>query len=202
MDFEQVGELKIGQVGIVNLCICIFDVECFICEMYDCVVCVFKLFGCVVVILDFGGLSQMFDVVMVWVLFDGLCGVGVLLVVLVYGIIEIELLFQQFGLFLLVKFCVQYECVEVEFVVLLLVLELLCCICVVVVMFVLVVVFLVVVVLQFGCMQISNVWLGQQLYVENCDLIVMVMVGVGVEVIVDGSIYIYGMLWGCVLVGV
>lgn len=203
-DYEQVGELKIGQVGIVNLCICIFDVECFVQEMCECVICVLKLFGCVVVIFDFGGLSQVLDVVIVQVLVDGLCSVGVLLVVLVYGISVIDLFLQQFGLLLLVKFCVQYECVEVELVLLLFVLELCCVVCVELklVLVMLVVKVVDVVVLKLGCMQLGNVCLGQQLYVENCDLIVMVIVGVGVEVIVDGSIYIYGILCGCVLVGV
>lgn len=44
--------------------------------------------------------------------------------------------------------------------------------------------------------------LGQCIYVRGGDLVVLVMVSVGVEVIVDGNIYIYVLFCGCVLVGV
>lgn len=201
MDFEQAGELKIGQVGIANLRIRTLDVERLTREMHDRVARAPKLFGRAAVILDFGGLSQMPDVATARALLDGLRGAGVLPVALAYGTIETELLSQQLGLPLLAKFRAQYERAEAE------------------------------PVApppapepprrtraaaatpapvaappaaaasQPGRMQTSNVRSGQQLYAENCDLTVMATVGAGAEVIADGSIHIYGTLRGRALAG-
>ena len=109
MDFEQAGELKIGQVGIANLRIRTLDVERLTREMHDRVARAPKLFGRAAVILDFGGLSQIPDVATAKALLDGLRSAGVLPVALAYGTTETELLSQQLGLPLLAKFRAQYE---------------------------------------------------------------------------------------------
>ncbi|WP_448133228.1 septum site-determining protein MinC [Stenotrophomonas rhizophila] len=209
MDFEQAGELKIGQVGIANLRIRTLDVERLTREMHDRVARAPKLFGRAAVILDFGGLSQIPDVATAKALLDGLRSAGVLPVALAYGTTETELLSQQLGLPLLAKFRAQYERAELD------------------------------AVSaappppapapapapapeparraraatpaavpatpakapQPGRMQTSNVRSGQQLYAENCDLTVMATVGAGAEVIADGSIHIYGTLRGRALAG-
>ncbi|WP_447592494.1 septum site-determining protein MinC [Stenotrophomonas rhizophila] len=205
MDFEQAGELKIGQVGIANLRIRTLDVERLTREMHDRVARAPKLFGRAAVILDFGGLSQIPDVATAKALLDGLRSAGVLPVALAYGTTETELLSQQLGLPLLAKFRAQYERAELD----------------------------AVPVAppppapapapeparraraatpaavpaapakapQPGRMQTSNVRSGQQLYAENCDLTVMATVGAGAEVIADGSIHIYGTLRGRALAG-
>ncbi|MGE8218040.1 MAG: septum site-determining protein MinC [Stenotrophomonas maltophilia] len=204
MDFEQAGELKIGQVGIANLRIRTLDVERLTREMHDRVARAPKLFGRAAVILDFGGLSQIPDVATAQALLDGLRSAGVLPVALAYGTTETERLSQQLGLPLLAKFRAQYERADLE----------------------------AVPAAppppapapeparrpraaaapaaapadpakapQPGRMQTSNVRSGQQLYAENCDLTVMATVGAGAEVIADGSIHIYGTLRGRALAG-
>ena len=204
MDYEQAGELKIGQVGIANLRIRTMDVERLVQEMNERVNRAPKLFGRAAVILDFGGLSRTPDVASAKALLDGLRGAGVLPVALAYGTSEIELLSQQLGLPLLAKFRAQYERADAEptppraappaapareprraapa-----------------------------VAALAAapapgeppkpGRMQLANVRSGQQLYAENCDLTVMGTVGAGAEVIADGSIHIYGTLRGRALAG-
>lgn len=203
MDFEQAGELKIGQVGIANLRIRTLDVDRLTREMHDRVARAPKLFGRAAVILDFGGLSQIPDVATARALLDGLRSAGVLPVALAYGTTETERLSQQLGLPLLAKFRAQYERAELD----------------------------AVAAAppppppapeparraravapvaaaaepakpaQPGRMQTSNVRSGQQLYAENCDLTVMATVGAGAEVIADGSIHIYGTLRGRALAG-
>ncbi|WP_416058205.1 septum site-determining protein MinC [Stenotrophomonas maltophilia] len=203
-DYEQAGELKIGQVGIANLRIRTLDVERLVQEMQERVNRAPKLFGRAAVILDFGGLSQVPDVATAQALVDGLRGAGVLPVALAYGTTAIDLLSQQLGLPLLAKFRAQYERAEAE------------------------------pappppaapapaprraakaepapaapvgkapdaAAPQPGRMQLGNVRSGQQLYAENCDLTVMATVGAGAEVIADGSIHIYGTLRGRALAG-
>ena len=61
LDYEQAGELKIGQVGIANLRIRTLDVERLTQEMRERVTRAPKLFGRAAVILDFGGLSKLPD---------------------------------------------------------------------------------------------------------------------------------------------
>lgn len=204
-DYEQAGELKIGQVGIANLRIRTLDVERLVQEMQERVNRAPKLFGRAAVILDFGGLSQVPDVATAQALVDGLRGAGVLPVALAYGTTAVDLLSQQLGLPLLAKFRAQYERAEAE------------------------------pappppapapeprraakaepaaapvapvgkaadaAAPQPGRMQLGNVRSGQQLYAENCDLTVMATVGAGAEVIADGSIHIYGTLRGRALAG-
>lgn len=189
LDFEQAGELKIGQVGIANLRIRTLDVERLVGEMRERVTRAPKLFGRAAVILDFGGLSQLPDRTTAQSLLNGLRDAGVLPVALAYGTRETEMLAEQLGLPLLAKFRAQYERVEAEpappprrpepappppppapaa---------------------------------QPGRMQLGAVRSGQQLYAENCDLTVLSTVGAGAEVIADGSIHIYGTLRGRALAG-
>lgn len=189
VDFEQAGELKIGQVGIANLRIRTLDVPRLVREMQDRVTRAPKLFGHAAVILDFGGLAQTPDLATAKALLDGLRSAGVLPVALAYGTSEIDLLSQQLGIPLLAKFRAQYETAAVSppppppppparaepaapvarpap-----------------------------------GRMQRNAVRSGQQLYAENCDLTVLSTVGAGAEVIADGSIHIYGTLRGRALAG-
>ncbi|MGE6333300.1 septum site-determining protein MinC, partial [Stenotrophomonas sp. NPDC077659] len=200
-DYEQAGELKIGQVGIANLRIRTLDVQRLVQEMQERVNRAPKLFGRAAVILDFGGLSQVPDASTAQALVDGLRSAGVLPVALAYGTSAVDLLSQQLGLPLLAKFRAQYERAEAEpappppapaprraakaepapatpvgkaada------------------------------AAPQPGRMQLGNVRSGQQLYAENCDLTVMATVGAGAEVIADGSIHIYGTLRGRALAG-
>ena len=197
LDFEQAGELKIGQVGIANLRIRTLDVERLCQEMRERVARAPKLFGRAAVILDFGGLTHTPDVATASALLEGLRQAGVLPVALAYGTQETELLSQQLGLPLLAKFRAQYERADaapapapapaapppapepapraapsapVA-------------------------------APQPGRMQLGAVRSGQQLYAENSDLTVMSTVGAGAEVIADGSIHIYGTLRGRALAG-
>lgn len=186
VDFEQAGELKIGQVGIANLRVRTLDVARLVQEMRERVTRAPKLFGRAAVILDFGGLSQVPDLATAKALLDGLRDAGVLPVALAYGTSEIDLLSQQLGVPLLAKFRAQYEPTAASpppppptradppapaarpap-----------------------------------GRMQRTAVRSGQQLYAENCDLTVLSTVGAGAEVIADGSIHIYGTLRGRALAG-
>ena len=202
MDYEQAGELKIGQVGIANLRIRTMDVERLVQEMRERVIRAPKLFGRAAVILDFGGLSRTPDVSSAQALLDGLRGAGVLPVALAYGTTETDLLSQQLGLPLLAKFRAQYErpdagetgapppresrraaaaaapvAVAAPTAPASTAAP------------------------KPGRMQLSNVRSGQQLYAENCDLTVNATVGAGAEVIADGSIHIYGTLRGRALAG-
>ncbi|MGE8232084.1 MAG: septum site-determining protein MinC [Stenotrophomonas sp.] len=201
LDYEQAGELKIGQVGIANLRIRTLDVERLAQEMRERVARAPKLFGRAAVILDFGGLSQLPDLATAQQLVNGLREAGVLPVALAYGTSETETLSQQLGLPVLAKFRAQYEPLEAEpapapaaaapkqskrttaaatppaaspsad------------------------------AAPQPGRMQLTTVRSGQQLYAENCDLTVLSTVGAGAEVIADGSIHIYGTLRGRALAG-
>lgn len=193
LDFEQAGELKIGQVGIANLRIRTLDVPRLTQEMRERVARAPKLFGRAAVILDFGGLSQTPDVDTARALLEGLREAGVLPVALAYGTTEIEQLSVALGLPLLAKFRAQYERLDggaaptpppppapvaapapppppaaVP---------------------------------KPGRMQRNAVRSGQQLYAENADLTVLSTVGAGAEVIADGSIHIYGNLRGRALAG-
>lgn len=190
-DYEQAGELKIGQVGIANLRVRTLDVARLVQEMHERVARAPKLFGRAAVILDFGGLSQTPDTATAQALLEGLREAGVLPVALAYGTSEIEQLSVQLGLPLLAKFRAQYESADAApaappprrapepappppapaaap---------------------------------QPGRMQRGAVRSGQQLYAENCDLTVLSTVGAGAEVIADGSIHIYGTLRGRALAG-
>ena len=204
MDFEQAGELKIGQVGIANLRVRTLDVERLAGEMRDRVARAPKLFGRAAVIVDFGGLAATPDAATARALIEALREAGVLPVALAYGSSDNEKLAVALGLPLLSKFRAQYEsapgaaepaspsapaagapapppaCRA-----------------------------------QApapapargaaaaapGLIQAAPVRSGQQVYAENRDLTVLSAVGAGAEVIADGSIHIYGPLRGRALAG-
>lgn len=198
MDYEQAGELKIGQVGIANLRVRTLDVERLVDEMRDRVQRAPKLFARAAVVLDFGGLAQTPDLTTARSLIDGLRGAGVLPVALAYGTSETERLAEQLDLPLLAKFRAQYERVEGD-----------------------------AVpaaasapapaateaprreastppatpVASPGLIQSAPVRSGQQVYADNRDLTVLTSVGAGAEVIADGSVHIYGPLRGRALAG-
>ena len=205
IDYEQAGELKIGQVGIANLRVRTLDVAQLAAEMRDRVQRAPKLFARAAVILDFGGLTRTPDVATARALVEGLREAGVLPVALAYGTREIEELSVAIGLPLLAKFRAQYErtgdapaepapapraaskaapapAPEPP--------------------------------APAGApqpsgqqgsapgmMQAAPVRSGQQVYAENSDLTVLTTVGAGAEVIADGSIHIYGALRGRALAG-
>ncbi|HSX65150.1 MAG TPA: septum site-determining protein MinC [Pseudoxanthomonas sp.] len=210
LDYEQAGELKIGQVGIANLRIRTLDVPQLIREMRERVERAPKLFGRAAVIIDFGGLAKTPEVATAQALLDGLRDAGVLPVALAYGTREIEQLAEQLDLPLLSKFRAQYERVDGG---------------------------MpaashppaparaseraaqeraaperaaqepakapapAAAASKPGLMQKTPVRSGQQLYAENRDLTVLSTVGAGAEVIADGSIHIYGTLRGRALAG-
>ena len=201
LDFEQAGELKIGQVGIANLRVRTLDVARLVDEMRGRVQRAPKMFGRAAVVLDFGGLSQTPDAATVRELIDGLRGAGVLPVALAYGTTETERLSEALGLPLLAKFRAQYERADEATSV------------------------------PApaapppreapaaaapakappaiaaasagnpGMMHSTPVRSGQQIYADNRDLTVLTTVGAGAEVIADGSVHIYGPLRGRALAG-
>lgn len=206
-NYEQAGELKIGQVGIANLRVRTLDVDKLAAEMRERVARAPKLFARAAVVVDFGGLAQTPDTATARALVEALRDAGVLPVALAYGTSENEALAIELGLPLLAKFRAQYEAagtgagaasaaspssqpVDRE---------------------------------kpaadaapaktaprapaapglgQPGLMQAAPVRSGQQVYAENRDLTVLTAVGAGAEVIADGSIHIYGPLRGRALAG-
>ncbi|MCM2336042.1 MAG: hypothetical protein NDI66_04585, partial [Pseudomonas sp.] len=109
VDYEQAGELKIGQVGIANLRVRTLDVGKLVDEMRDRVQRAPKLFARAAVVIDFGGLTRTPDVATARALLEGLRAAGVLPVALAYGTSETERLSEALGLPLLAKFRAQYE---------------------------------------------------------------------------------------------
>ena len=198
MDFEQAGELKIGQVGIANLRVRTLDVARLADEMRDRVARAPKLFARAAVIVDFGGLAATPDAATARALIAALREAGVLPVALAYGSSDNEKLAVELGLPLLSKFRAQYESAggasepapaasapapaaaaprpaapaaparATS---------------------------------APGLIQAAPVRSGQQVYAENRDLTVLSQVGAGAEVIADGSIHIYGPLRGRALAG-
>ena len=198
MDFEQAGELKIGQVGIANLRVRTLDVARLADEMRDRVARAPKLFARAAVIVDFGGLAATPDAATARALIAALREAGVLPVALAYGSSDNEKLAVELGLPLLSKFRAQYEAAGgasepapaasapapaaaasrpaapaapargTS---------------------------------APGLIQAAPVRSGQQVYAENRDLTVLSQVGAGAEVIADGSIHIYGPLRGRALAG-
>src|SRR5690606_36121227 len=196
MDFEQAGELKIGQVGVANLRVRTLDVERLGAEMRDRVARAPKLFARAAVIVDFGGLAATPDVATARALIEALREAGVLPVALAWGSSDNEKLAVELGLPLLSKFRAQYEPVagagDAA---------------------------RVAIASRAaeappaaaakaapaggepGTIQTAPVRSGQQVYAENRDLTVLSAVGAGAEVIADGSIHIYGALRGRALAG-
>jgi septum site-determining protein MinC len=199
-DYEQAGELKIGQVGIANLRIRTLDPLRLAAEMRERVDSAPKLFRHAAVILDFGGLSECPDAAAVRALVAALREAGVLPVAIAYGTSAIEALAREVSLPLLAKFRVAYESAAVG------------------------------AAFgrdqppqeeesrpkaaptvapaapakpaaEPGLVHTAPVRSGQQVYAQNRDLTVCAMVGAGAEVIADGSIHIYGALRGRALAG-
>jgi septum site-determining protein MinC len=204
-DYEQAGELKIGQVGIANLRVRVLDVAKLLAEMSERVQRAPKLFERAAVVIDFGSLSRCPDAASARELVKGLQQAGVLPVALAFGTTEVEKLSREIGLPLLAKFRAQYERIAetatpapapverapVE----------------------------PAAVARAepvaapaapapampqaspGLMHVAPVRSGQQVYAQNRDLTVCAMVGAGAEVIADGSVHIYGPLRGRALAG-
>lgn len=197
-DYEQAGELKMGQVGIANLRIRTFDVGRLAQEMRERVVRAPKLFERAAVVVDFGGLSRTPDVQTARNLLDALREAGVFPVALSYGTRETEALAIELGLPLLSKFRAQYESqpqqavpesppaapepppAAVSEVQTTPMPESASAI---------------------SLLHTSAVRSGQQIYAQNRDLAVVAPVGAGAEVIADGSIHVYGPLRGRALAG-
>ncbi|MHB8911063.1 MAG: septum site-determining protein MinC [Lysobacter sp.] len=205
-DFEQAGELKIGQVGIANLRVRTLDVARLVDEMRGRVQRAPKLFARAAIVLDFGGLAQTPDAATAQRLIDGLRDAGVLPVALAYGTSETERLAEALGLPLLSKFRAQYERADDAAVV--------------------AAPSTATVAAEDaatrkpptapgadsaattatsapapGMMHSAPVRSGQQIYADNRDLTVLTTVGAGAEVIADGSVHIYGPLRGRALAG-
>jgi len=190
-DFSQAGELKIGQVGIANLRVRVFDTARLAAEMAERVRGAPNLFERAAVILDFGGLAACPTAAEVNALADALRKAGVKPVGIAYGTTEIDALSRATGLPLLAKFRASYErsepappapaveapaapapapaakAVPAE----------------------------------PGLVHVHPVRSGQQVYAQQRDLTVCATVGAGAEVIADGSIHIYGALRGRALAG-
>jgi len=196
-DYEQAGELKIGQVGIANLRVRRLEVSKLADEMRERVARAPKLFARAALVIDFGGLAQSPPVADAHALVQALREAGVIPVALAYGSNENEQLALQLDLPVLAKFRAQYEqaasssrqvssteatartnpdpppAAQAR--------------------------------LappgMPGLVQTTPVRSGQQIYAENRDLTALVAVGAGAEVIADGSIHIYGPLRGRALAG-
>ena len=211
-NYEQAGELKIGQVGIANLRVRTLDVAKLAEEMRERVARAPKLFARAAVVVDFGGLPGTPPLAEARALVDALREAGVIPVALAWGSQDNEQLAVQLGLPLLAKFRAQYEraagetapvdgapaptaparSVAVD-------------------------------AAESrtavqpaaakavpataasnanpGLVQTAPVRSGQQVYADNRDLTVLAAVGAGAEVIADGSIHIYGALRGRALAG-
>jgi septum site-determining protein MinC len=201
-DYEQAGELKIGQVGIANLRIRTLDPARLADEMARRVQSAPKLFANAAVILDFGALSACPDAATVRALVAALRDAGVLPVGIAYGTSQIEALSREVQLPLLAKFRAAYEYADGS------------------------VGAAVGAAVRRdppaqntasrltaaptpapppkaepGTMHTTPVRSGQQVYAQNRDLTVCATVGAGAEVIADGSIHIYGALRGRALAG-
>ncbi len=201
-DYEQAGELKIGQVGIANLRVRTLDVARLAAEMAERVRGAPKLFERAGVILDFGGLSECPSTGTVRALVEALQDAGVLPVGIAYGTSAIDAMAREVGLPLLAKFRASYESAnagaapaatapaarakpeprpepkaEAKPVA------------------------AKAAPADPGMMQLAPVRSGQQVFAQGRDLTVCAMVGAGAEVIADGSIHIYGALRGRALAG-
>ncbi|MFA5590394.1 MAG: septum site-determining protein MinC [Lysobacteraceae bacterium] len=202
-DFEQAGELKVGQVGIANLRIRTLDVARLGAEMRERVTRAPNLFARAAVIVDFGGLSQVPDAAIARQLLDELRHAGVLPVALAYGTRDNDALAQELGLPLLARFRAQYETSPGSEAVAAPVVEaapaapaappaaaaappeLPAAAAPAAV----------------SLMHTTPVRSGQQVYAQGRDLVVAANVGAGAEVIADGSIHVYGPLRGRALAG-
>jgi septum site-determining protein MinC len=193
-DYEQAGELKMGQVGIANLRIRQFDVARLAQEMRERVQRAPKMFERAAVILDFSALSALPPAAQVADLVDALRDAGALPCAIAYGTPAMDALARDLGLPVLAKFRAAYERsgeaepapaqappprapepapaptpppVRGE----------------------------------PGLIHSHPIRSGQQVYAAQRDLTVLTTVGAGAEVLADGSIHIYGALRGRALAG-
>lgn len=188
-NYEQAGDLKIGQVGIANLRIRTLDIPALAEEMRQRIARAPVMFSRAAVIIDFSALAQLPSVDVAQQLINALREAGALPIALAYGSSQNNALAEALGLPVVAKFRAQYEqpsatpatparapeptpapaaAVGGH---------------------------------EPGLMQTSSVRSGQQLYAQQRDLTVVGMVGAGAEVISDGSIHIYGPLRGRALAG-
>ncbi|MBW8824158.1 MAG: septum site-determining protein MinC [Xanthomonadales bacterium] len=197
-NYEQAGDLKIGQVGIANLRIRRFDVPRLGDEMRERVQRAPALFRRAAVIVDFGGLTTLPSVDDARALLAALREAGVIPVALAYGTSENDKLAEALDLPTLAKFRAQYErtggdaapapapvaaaapesraaatpapaAAAIA--------------------------------ADPGLVLTAPVRSGQQVYAEQRDLTVVGTVGAGAEVMADGSVHIYGSLRGRALAG-
>ncbi|OPZ13547.1 MAG: Septum site-determining protein MinC [Alphaproteobacteria bacterium ADurb.BinA280] len=191
-NYEQAGELKIGQVGIANLRIKTMDVAKLAAEMRERVLRAPKMFEHAAVILDFGSLSRCPNAEAAADLVKQLRDAGVLPVALAVGTSDIEALAREIDLPLLARFRAQYESsaaryderpvaakepAAVSAAAPTAATE------------------------TTGLLHVTPLRSGQQIYAQTRDLIVNAMVGNGAEAIADGSIHVYGALRGRALAG-
>ena len=192
-EYEQAGELKIGQVGIANLRVREWDIDRLAAEMRERVERAPKLFLHAAVVVDLGSLSRCPSSQETRRLLEGLSAAGVHPVALAFGTSEIERLAGELDLPLLAKFRAQYEsghtlpppasepaaaapapaaaapAAAPR---------------------------------AIGSQVVElPVRSGQQVYAQQRDLTVLSGVGAGAEVIADGSIHVYGALRGRALAG-
>ncbi len=200
-NYEQAGDLKIGQVGIANLRLRVFDIERLGAEMRERVERAPALFRRAAVIVDFGGLSSLPTVTDARTLLAALRDAGVIPVALAYGTSENDKLAEALDLPTLAKFRAQYERAggdaaapapapaaaatetrraapaPVPAPVPAATQS------------------------EPGMVLTSPVRSGQQVYAEQRDLTVVGTVGAGAEVMADGSVHVYGSLRGRALAG-
>lgn len=188
-NYEQAGDLKIGQVGIANLRIRTLDIPTLAEEMRQRIARAPVMFSRAAVIIDFSALAQLPSVDVAQQLISALREAGALPIALAYGSSQNNALAEALDLPVVAKFRAQYEqsnaapaasarapeptpapaaTVGGH---------------------------------EPGLMQTSSVRSGQQLYAQQRDLTVVGMVGAGAEVISDGSIHVYGPLRGRALAG-
>ncbi len=197
-NYEQAGDLKIGQVGIANLRIRTLDIARLGDEMRERVQRAPALFRRAAVIVDFGGLTSLPSVEDARALLAALRDAGVIPVALAYGTSENDKLAEALDLPTLAKFRAQYERAGGETtapapvpttaipephaapapapVIATSAAE-------------------------PGLVLATPVRSGQQVYAEQRDLTVVGTVGAGAEVMADGSVHIYGSLRGRALAG-
>jgi septum site-determining protein MinC len=204
-DYAQAGELKIGQVGIANLRVRVFDVPKLVAEMHERVQRAPKLFERAAVVVDFGSLSSCPNAAMARVLLDGLRAAGVLPVALAFGTTEMENLSREVGLPLLAKFRAQYEragSVELAD-------EAAAAPSAASVAPATPIANMIEEPRERaapppsspGLVHVAPVRSGQQVYAQGRDLTVCAAVGAGAEVMADGSVHVYGPLRGRAMAG-
>lgn len=202
LNYEQAGELKIGQVGISNLRIQTLDVAKLQSEMRDRVNRAPKMFEKAAVVLDFGALADVPSADQARELIAALREAGTLPVAIAYGTAAMEQLARELDFPVLAKFRESYAyggenggdagasagqppaaaqqapspatAAPPG---------------------------AAVSAAQPGMIHNTPIRSGQQIYAPNRDLTILTGVGAGAEALSDGSIHIYGPLRGRALAG-